>query len=111
MPRRTRLTAAGLPHLIEHRGHNGSAVFNTTADRRTFLDAVVEAAFDARCAVHGYALLVDRLLLLCTPEDADGVPRLMQDAGRRYVRYFNTAHGRSGALWDGRYRSCWGSNS
>ena len=26
--------------------------------------------------------------------------------GRRYVRYFNNRHRRTGTLWEGRYRSC-----
>ena len=29
----------------------------------------------------------------------------MQALGRRYVRYFNQRHGRTGTLWEGRYRS------
>ena len=29
----------------------------------------------------------------------------MQAVGRRYVRYFNDRHGRSGTLWEGRYKS------
>ena len=29
----------------------------------------------------------------------------MQAIGRRYVRLFNSTHGRSGTLWEGRYRS------
>jgi putative transposase len=29
----------------------------------------------------------------------------MQSVGRSYVRYFNDRHGRSGTLWEGRYRS------
>ena len=43
--------------------------------------------------------------LLVTPEAADAVPRMMQAVGRRYVRYFNDGQGRSGTLWEGRYRS------
>ena len=30
----------------------------------------------------------------------------MRDLGQRYVQYFNSRHGRSGTLWEGRYRSC-----
>jgi putative transposase len=30
----------------------------------------------------------------------------MRDLGQRYVQYFNRRHGRSGTLWEGRYRSC-----
>ena len=29
----------------------------------------------------------------------------MQAIGRRYVRHFNDRHGRSGTLWEGRYKS------
>ena len=29
----------------------------------------------------------------------------MQDVGRRYVRVINTIHGRTGTLWEARYRS------
>ena len=30
---------------------------------------------------------------------------MMQALGGRYVRYFNDRHGRTGTLWEGRYRS------
>jgi putative transposase len=29
----------------------------------------------------------------------------MQAVGRRYVRYFNDSYGRTGSLWEGRYRA------
>ena len=31
---------------------------------------------------------------------------MMQALGRRYVRAFNARHGRTGTLWEGRYKSC-----
>jgi putative transposase len=42
---------------------------------------------------------------LATPSTKDGLPQMMQAVGRRYVRYFNDTHGRSGTLWEGRYKS------
>jgi putative transposase len=30
---------------------------------------------------------------------------MMQDVGRRYVRMINNVHGRTGTLWEGRFRS------
>jgi len=30
----------------------------------------------------------------------------MQSVGRRYAEYFNRSYHRSGALWEGRYKSC-----
>jgi putative transposase len=43
--------------------------------------------------------------LLMTPPDAKAVGRAMQAIGRRYVRWFNDRHARTGALFEGRYRS------
>jgi putative transposase len=31
---------------------------------------------------------------------------MMRDLGQRYVPYFNARHGRTGTLWEGRFRSC-----
>jgi putative transposase len=43
--------------------------------------------------------------LLATPLERGAVAATLQDVGRRYVRIINTIHGRSGTLWEGRYRS------
>ena len=43
--------------------------------------------------------------LLLTPQDATGLARMMQGIGRHYVPYFNLRYGRSGTLWQGRYRT------
>jgi putative transposase len=50
-------------------------------------------------------LMSNHFHLLATPETEQGIPQLMQAVGRRYVRYFNQRHARSGTLWEGRYRS------
>ena len=36
---------------------------------------------------------------------ASPLMRVMQAVGRRYVRHFNDSHGRTGTLWEGRYKS------
>ena len=56
-------------------------------------------------ALHAYVLMDNHFHLLATPSTADGLPQWMQAVGRRYVRYFNDRHGRTGTLWEGRYRS------
>ncbi len=43
--------------------------------------------------------------LLLTPQTAQSLPQFMQSVGRTYVRTFNNRHGRSGTLWEGRYRA------
>jgi putative transposase len=41
-----------------------------------------------------------------TPSTEEGLSVLMRDLGQRYVQYVNRTYGRSGTLWEGRYRSC-----
>ncbi len=43
--------------------------------------------------------------LLLTPRRAESVPSLVMSLGRRYVQYINRTHGRTGTLWDSRYKS------
>ncbi len=56
-------------------------------------------------AVHAFVLMTNHVHLLLTPETDDGLSRLMQLIGQRYVRAINRAHLRTGTLWEGRFRS------
>ena len=105
MARLARLTLPGQVHHVMHRGNNRQAIVLDDADRKTLLDLLHARAAALKVAVHAYVLMPDHFQLLCTPATADGVPRLMQGVGRDYVRGFNRRHGRSGTLWEGRYRS------
>ena len=49
--------------------------------------------------------MTNHVHLLLTPDDPQGISRLMQSLGRYYVRYVNQTHGRTGTLWEGRYKS------
>jgi putative transposase len=40
-----------------------------------------------------------------TPNTRQGISRMMQSVGRRYVRYINDVYNRSGTLWEGRFKS------
>lgn len=105
MARLQRLSLAGVAHLLLLRGHNGGPVFHDDQDRSSFL-AALHAVFDRESvSLHAYALPVDRVWLLCTPQDNRSLGRAMQAIGRRFVAAFNRRHGRSGSLWNGRYRS------
>ncbi|EHR70028.1 transposase [Burkholderiales bacterium JOSHI_001] len=105
MARLPRLAVAGHPHLVLQRGHNGQAVFLDDEDRQAYLDALREAARTHQVAVLAYSLADDHLHLLLTPPTDNALSRVMQSVGRRYVAGFNRRHGRSGTLWDGRFRA------
>lgn len=104
MARLPRWVAPGQAHYVIQRGHNGQVVFADEADRRTCLDALREAAAAHGVVVHAYALPATEVHLLLTPPGGPALSRTMQDLGRRYVSAYNRRHGRSGTIWDGRFR-------
>jgi putative transposase len=104
MARLPRISFAGLPHHVIQRGHNGQPVFLRPADYQLMLDLLLEYARTFEVSVHAYVLLPNQFKLLLTPDSVTGLPQMLQSVGRRYVRYFNDQQGRSGTLWDGRYR-------
>lgn len=105
MARLPRLTLPGLPHHVIQRGNNGQPIFSCAADREMLLALLADHAAQCEVVVHAYVLMDNHFHLLATPATADGLPRMMQAVGRRYVRYFNDSQGRSGTLWEGRYKS------
>jgi putative transposase len=105
MARLPRLTVPGYPHHIIQRGNNRQSIFATSADYETLLALLEEHARKSGVAIHAYVLMSNHFHLLATPDTAAGIPEMMQSVGRRYVRYFNQRQGRTGTLWEGRYRS------
>ena len=105
MARLPRLTVAGLAHHVIQRGNNGQAIFSQPADYQFLCDLLFENARKFDVAVHAYVLMENHFHLLATPSDGTGLAQLLQSLGRSYVRYYNHASGRSGTLWEGRYRS------
>jgi putative transposase len=105
MARLSRLSAAAQLHLVSQRGHNGQIIAVDDADRQNLVEALREASAVHSVAIHAHTVLPDRIELLVTPANAGGLSKLMQALGRRYVARFNLRHGRSGTLWEGRFRA------
>ena len=105
MARLPRLTLPGYPHHVIQRGNNRQAIFASPADYQTLLDLLRINAERFGVAIHAWVLMTNHFHLLATPQTADALPQMMQAVGRSYVRYFNDAQGRTGTLWEGRYKS------
>ena len=105
MARLPRLTLPGQPHYVVQRGNNLQAIFMDTQDYASMKDLLREMARRFGVDIHAFILLPNQLHLLVTPETAYSLPQFMQSVGRTYVRTFNNRHGRSGTLWEGRYRA------
>ncbi len=106
MPRRPRLVVPDLALHVVQRGVDRQACFLTDADRVFYLEALGKLAERHGCAIHAYVLMTNHVHLLLTPSSTDGPGRLLQAIGRHYVRRFNDRHGRTGTLWEGRFKSC-----
>jgi putative transposase len=106
MPRQPRFVVPEIALHVRHRGNNGQACFHADGDRLVYLANLRELCARTRCALHAYCLMTNHVHLLLTPPDAESCANLMRDLGQRYVQYFNRHHGRSGTLWEGRFRSC-----
>ena len=105
MARLPRLTLPGYPHHVIQRGNNRQLIFTSTSDRELLLQLLEDNAKKFDVAIHAYVLMDNHFHLLVTPQNSDGLPQMMQAVGTRYVRLFNDSHGRTGTLWEGRYKS------
>ena len=105
MARLPRLTLSGYPHHIIQRGNNRQSIFYRVADYQFMLKLLENNATKFDVAIHAYVLMENHFHLLATPRTDEGLPQMMQAVGRSYVRHFNDLQGRSGTLWEGRYRS------
>ena len=105
MARLPRLTVTGYPHHVILRGNNRQPIFLDAADRQCMLELLLTHSKAQGVDVHAYVLMDNHLHLLLTPQRDQALPKMMQAVGRRYVQTFNQRHGRTGTLWEGRYRA------
>jgi len=91
-------------HVIQ-RGNNKQAIFFEEEDYALYRRWLAEAALSHGCAIHAYVLMTNHVHFLLTPKKKESLPRMMQALGRRYVRHVNDSTGRTGTLWEGRYRA------
>ncbi len=88
------------------RGNNRGACFFSDDDRFAYLDRLAHHANRLGVDVHAYVLMTNHVHVLATPQRHGAISTYMQDLGRDYVRLVNSAHRRTGTLWEGRFHSC-----
>jgi len=105
MPRKPRFFAPDVPIHVVQRGHNREPVFFEEADYLEYLFWLKAAALKHEVKIHAYVLMTNHIHLLATPFDEKSLGLMMQAVGRRYVPYVNHKYGKSGSLWEGRYKA------
>ena len=105
MARLPRPDLPGIPQHIVQRGNNRLPCFLDDEDRQRYLQCLLESLNRFGCRLHAYVLMDNHTHLLMTPGEAGAMSRLMHTFARNYTGMFNHRHGRTGTLWEGRYRS------
>ena len=105
MPRQCRYFIPGIPQHVITRGVDRQAVFFHEEDYTLYLKALQDAAARNECLIHAYVLMTNHVHLLVTPGRERSLPLMMQAMGRNYVQRLNVRYGRTGTLWEGRYKA------
>ena len=105
MPRRPRDYLPGVPAHVIQRGNNRTPCFFTPEDYRFYKECLGEACRRHGVELYAYVLMTNHTHLLMAPTGGDGISRVMQSLGRRYVQHVNRIHARTGTLWEGRHRA------
>jgi len=106
MPRAARCVVAGLPLHVVQRGISRNPCFFAERDYPVYLRFLGAFSDEFDCSVHAYCLMTNHVHLLVTPSTPDACALLMKKLGQCYVQYVNHNLGRTGTLWEGRFRSC-----
>jgi putative transposase len=106
MPRTARIILPGYPHHIIQRGHNRQVVFAGEDDYHYYLENLAEWKNHFGCKVYAFCLMTNHIHLIVEPgEDVASLSRLMKRLAGRQTRFVNRLEGRSGTLWEGRFKS------
>jgi putative transposase len=105
MPRKPRMYLADMPCLEIQHGNSRDACFYADQDYLSYLDCLRDACERYHVAVHAYDLIANHVHLLMTPENAEGISRVMQSVGRSYAQYLNLEYHRSATVWEGRHKA------
>lgn len=105
MARLPRFVIPDQPQHVIVRGNNRTEIFCADADYQFYLEKLQQACGKHNCQLHTYVLMTNHVHLLITPQEEDGIGKVMQMLGRYYVQYYNYTYRRTGTLWEGRYKA------
>lgn len=104
MARPVRIEYPGAWYHVTCRGNEKKAIFGDDTDRITFLDILATSLELFHAELHAYVLMDNHFHLVLTTHEAN-LNRLMHRFNTSYTVYYNHRHGRSGHLYQGRYKA------
>jgi putative transposase len=98
-----RIEYLGALYHITSRGNERKAIFLDDEDRERFLEILLDYHTRYGMLLHSYVLIDNHYhLILETPQG--NLLKIMHGINGCYTGYFNRRHGRSGHLFQGRYK-------
>jgi REP element-mobilizing transposase RayT len=104
MARAWRIEFEGAFYHILSRGNEGRVIVGDDADRKRLLEAIGQAAERFDLEIFAYVLMTNHYHLLLRTRQAN-LSNAMQWFGTTYTRRYNNRHGRTGHLFQGRFKS------
>jgi len=104
MARKPRLHYPGALYHVILRGNRKQEIFNDDEDRCRFLLLLQEGTERYRHRVHAFCLMTNHVHLAIQVDDIP-LSRIMQNLSFRYTRWANWRQGKSGHLFQGRYKA------
>ncbi|MDA3895087.1 MAG: transposase [Desulfobacteraceae bacterium] len=104
MSRAWRIEYEGAYYHLMSRGNDGQDIYLSDEDRRLFLETLAEMASRFEVDIFAYVLMSNHYHLLVQTRLAN-LKKAMQWMGSTYTRRFNNCHGKTGHLFQGRYKS------
>lgn len=105
MARQSRIDVPGYPQHLVVRGNNRGVLFEGDSDRHVFLHILEEALRRSATDLHAFVLMSNHVHLLATGHREGELSTFMHRLGSKYARLANQRWGRSGSLFEGRFRS------
>lgn len=104
MPRKARITIAGVVHHIMSRGIDGRNIFIDENDRNRFLDLLSRGIHKSGYQCYAWVLMNTHYHLLIRTSGF-ALSSFMRWLNSTYSRYYNARHKRRGYLFQDRYKS------
>lgn len=104
MSRAWRIEYEGAYYHLMSRGNDGKDIYLDDNDRHLFLETLSEMSERFEVDIFAYVLMTNHYHLLVQTRRAN-LKKTMHWLGTTYTRRFNNRHGKSGHLFQGRYKS------
>jgi putative transposase len=104
MARRPRVFAAGVLYHVIVRGNQWQKTFTGESDYQGYIERLARYRKKYDYVLHAYCLMPNHVHLLVESSEQP-LAKFMQGLQQSYSQYFNKRHGKSGHVFEGRYKA------